>query len=95
MKIGVDSPRGWNSKEVGFPLEWMAIKTKYDSSRRAINHPCLGGALERGKVRVSCCDLEIEPRREDASKSRGRMLWWRVGGSQSGGRRSTGDRSSW
>ncbi|GBO45514.1 hypothetical protein AVEN_268143-1 [Araneus ventricosus] len=42
MKIGTDRLRNCNSNEVGFPLEWMAIKMKYDSSRRVINHPCVG-----------------------------------------------------
>ncbi|GBM25304.1 hypothetical protein AVEN_45930-1 [Araneus ventricosus] len=32
MKTGLNKPRGWNFKEVGFPLEWMAIKMKYDVS---------------------------------------------------------------
>ncbi|GBN69979.1 hypothetical protein AVEN_240208-1 [Araneus ventricosus] len=51
MKIGVDTQSSWNSNEVGYPLEWMAIKMKYDSSRTTINHPCVwGGALVRGNV---------------------------------------------
>ncbi|GBM81375.1 hypothetical protein AVEN_203078-1, partial [Araneus ventricosus] len=41
IKIGADRLRNWNSDDVGFPLEWMAIKMKYDSSRRAMNHPCV------------------------------------------------------
>ncbi|GBM40264.1 hypothetical protein AVEN_152468-1 [Araneus ventricosus] len=41
MKIGVYRQRCWNPNEVGYPLEWMAIKMKYDPLRRAINHRCV------------------------------------------------------
>ncbi|GBO14888.1 hypothetical protein AVEN_90745-1 [Araneus ventricosus] len=58
MKLGVDRQHCWNSNEDGFPLEWMTIKMKYDSSWRAINHPCVGGAL--GSVKVVGVAVKLE-----------------------------------
>ncbi|GBM50849.1 hypothetical protein AVEN_140950-1 [Araneus ventricosus] len=49
MKTGIHRQRCWNSNEVGFPLQWMATKMKYDSSRRAINHPRVGERWGQGK----------------------------------------------
>ncbi|GBN34081.1 hypothetical protein AVEN_34809-1 [Araneus ventricosus] len=96
MKIGIDRVRNSNSNEVVFPLEWMAIKMKYDSSRRAINHRWEGieEAFGRGKVRGSCgLTGEISAERESAlSGTRKSPVWGggELGGSQSGGRRSRG-----
>ncbi|GBN64482.1 hypothetical protein AVEN_260494-1 [Araneus ventricosus] len=42
MKIGIDRQRCLNSNEVGFRLEWMAIKMKCDFSRRR-EITCVGG----------------------------------------------------
>ncbi|GBM88963.1 hypothetical protein AVEN_269063-1 [Araneus ventricosus] len=85
LKIGVDRQRCWNFQEVGYPLEWMAVKIKYDSSRRAINHPCVGGRVGEGE---SGWELQLDWRKQGGNGVCSPPPL--VGRSQSGGRTSKG-----
>ncbi|GBN59353.1 hypothetical protein AVEN_101243-1 [Araneus ventricosus] len=89
MKIGVEEQRCWNSNKFGYPLEWKAIKMKYDPSRLAINHPCVWWeSWGWGKCVGVAVRLEKSGRGRCFLQKQKSPVWGRVGGSQSGGRRS-------